>query len=82
MYHVYILRSQRNASFYTGFTKDIDTRLSQHNMGRVKATRHIRPLEIVYSEPFESETEARRREYYIKSQKSRKFIERLVAAGG
>jgi len=42
----------------------------------------MKPFKIVYSEAYQNETEARRREYYIKSQKSRKFIGQLIAEGG
>jgi len=82
MYYVYILKSQRNGSFYTGHTKDIAKRLSQHNTGKVKATKYLIPFDLVYNEAFQNATEARKREYYIKSQKSRKFIEQLIAMGG
>jgi len=82
MYYVYILQSQRNGGFYTGFAKDVGKRLSQHNIGKVKATKRMKPFKIVYSEAYQNATEARRREYYIKSQKSRKFIGQLIAEGG
>ena len=49
-----------------------------HNVGKVKATRYIRPLKVVYIEIYNTATEARKREYYIKRQKSRKFIEDLI----
>ena len=82
MYYVYILQSERNGSFYTGYTKDIHERLECHNSRKVKATRYLIPFKVIYSEAYESATEARRREYYIKSQKSKKFIETLVAKVG
>ena len=76
------MQSEKNGSFYTGHTKDIHERLKYHNCGKVKATRYLVPFRVVYREVYESATEARRREYYIKSQKSRKFIQALVAMGG
>ncbi|HEY48654.1 MAG TPA: GIY-YIG nuclease family protein [Dehalococcoidia bacterium] len=79
MYYVYILKSQRKGGFYTGFTKDVVKRLSQHNTGKVKSTKHLIPFDLVYSEAYQNAAEARKREYYIKSQKSRQFIEQLIA---
>jgi len=76
------MQSGKNGSFYTGYTKDIHERLNYHNCGKVKATRYLIPFKVVYSEAYENATEARRREYYIKSQKSRKLIQALVAMGG
>jgi putative endonuclease len=77
-YFVYILKSEKDGSFYTGFTQDLARRLQQHNIGKVKATRYKRPFRLVYNEAHPNATEARQREYYIKSQKSRKFIEGLI----
>jgi len=76
---VYILRSELNDRFYIGFALDAERRLLDHNAGRVKSTRHLRPWTKVYEEHFENATSARQREYQLKSMKSRKFIENLIA---
>jgi putative endonuclease len=64
-----------------GYSEDAVRRLEQHNAGRVKATRYRRPYRLVFQEFYPTETNARQREYYIKSQKSRKFLEGLIAEG-
>ncbi len=79
MHFVYILQSDRNGRFYTGQASDVQVRLKEHNSGRVKATKYMMPWRLVYSEAFNTATEARQREYYLKSQKSRKFLEALIA---
>jgi putative endonuclease len=81
MYRVYILQSERNGSYYVGYSEDVVRRLEQHNAGKVKATGYRRPYRLVYQETCLTETEARQREYYIKSQKSRKFIADLIGRG-
>jgi len=43
MYFLYILRSKKNGSYYTGMTNDIDERLNRHNQGWVKATKYLVP---------------------------------------
>ena len=78
MYFVYVLESEKDGSFYTGFSQDLERRLQQHNIGKVKATRYKRPFRLVYSEAYLRAHEARRREYYLKSQKSHEFIEELI----
>jgi len=82
IYFAYVLESEKDGSFYTGFTQDLGRRLQQHNNGKVKSTRYKRPLRLVYNEAYPSATEARKREHYIKSQKSRKFIEGLITKAG
>ena len=80
MYSIYILRSMKNNRYYIGCTKDMERRLNEHNSGETKGNRYYRPFELVYKEEYDNPAEARKRERYIKSQKSRKFIERLIGA--
>ncbi len=81
MYQVYILQSERNGSYYVGYSEDAVRRLEQRKAGKVKTTRYRRPYRLVYQEICPTETEARQREYYIKSQKSKKFLEGLIGKG-
>jgi len=39
MYKVYVLYSKKATRFYTGFTKDIENRLKEHNSGKTKSTK-------------------------------------------
>ncbi len=77
-YSVYILRSERNSRYYTGFSADPVRRLQEHNGGKVKATRYARPWTLMYTEQFEDERSARRREHKLKSMKSRVYLEALI----
>ncbi len=63
---VYILKCVDN-SLYTGYTTDIVKRCLTHNKGKgAKYTRSRLPVKVVYSEEFESKTDAMKREYHIK----------------
>ncbi|MEO7666630.1 MAG: GIY-YIG nuclease family protein [Dehalococcoidia bacterium] len=75
---VYILQSQRNGRYYIGFSTDPQKRLAEHNNGRVRSTKNLRPWMMVYTEEHPDETSARQREYYIKSMKSRVYIQSLI----
>lgn len=63
----YILRCSDD-SFYTGSTNDIGKRLHEHNHLKSGAhyTKIRRPVELLYTESFETMSEARKREYVIK----------------
>ncbi|AGK99118.1 GIY-YIG nuclease family protein [Clostridium pasteurianum] len=66
MNYVYILKCS-DGTLYTGYTNDLKNRLMVHNSGKgAKYTRGRLPVEIVYSEAFETKSEATKREYYIK----------------
>ena len=82
MPHTYILFSEKLNKYYIGSTSDINRRIEDHNRGKEKFTRTGTPWQIVYSEQFEILADARRRELQIKKQKSRKYIERLIATAG
>lgn len=78
MYFLYILKSRKDSKFYIGSTSNLEDRILRHNQGREKSTKHRIPLELYYFEKFNTRSEAIKREYYIKSLKSSKFIEKLM----
>lgn len=76
MYHTYIARCSDN-SLYVGYTNDLKKRELTHNAGKGgRYTRARLPLKIVYSEGFETKSEAMSREYHLKKL-SRKHKEDL-----
>lgn len=79
---VYILRCI-DKSLYTGITTDTERRLNEHNLCNKKGaryTRHKRPVVLVYTEGYDSRSEACKREAAIKRlTKAQK--EALIAKG-
>lgn len=78
MFYLYILKSQKNGSYYIGSCKDINKRLNLHNKSLVKSTKRYIPWTLIYSEEYNTLSEARKREIQIKSWKKRKSIENLL----
>ena len=63
---VYILRCG-DGSLYTGWTNDLERRVKMHAQGKGgKYTRSHLPVELVYTEEFETSHDARSREVMIK----------------
>ena len=63
---VYILRCC-DGTIYTGWTTDLERRLSEHNRGAAsKYTRARLPVQVVYSELLASRSHALKREFAIK----------------
>jgi len=76
-FFVYLVEC-RDDSFYCGYTSDLEKRVKTHNEGKgAKYTKRRRPVKLVYSELFETKSEAMKRELKIKSY-SRKMKEDLV----
>ena len=69
MYYVYILFSEKDKKLYVGSTPDLQTRISKHNNGFVKATKHRQPLKLIYYEAYISMNDAKHREVFLKGGK-------------
>ncbi|MBU5257030.1 GIY-YIG nuclease family protein [Tissierella praeacuta] len=79
MCYVYILQCNDN-TLYTGWTINLDKRISMHNSGKAsKYTRSRLPVQLVYFEKFNNKIDAQKREYAIK-QFSRQQKLKLIKA--
>jgi putative endonuclease len=57
-HYLYILYSELSDRYYIGSCSDLKERLKRHNAGATPSTKPFRPWIIVYSESFETVTEA------------------------
>ena len=65
-YYTYIVECA-DGTYYTGFTDDPVKREKVHNSGKgAKYTRSRLPVRMVYTEEYETKSEAMKREYAIK----------------
>jgi len=78
MYFVYIIKSLKTERYYIGSTNNLERRIYEHNIGKMRSTKAYIPYTLVYKEAFSDRMDAVRKERYIKSQKSRSFIESLI----
>lgn len=77
-YIVYILYSPKLDRYYIGYTNNLDRRITEHNRKKGKFTDNGIPWEIKYTEKYLEKKDATEREKYIKSRKSKKYIEDLI----
>ena len=74
MIYVYILQSLADPShFYDGITKDLKSRLTEHNAGEVFHTSKYKPWKIKNYFAFEDDKKAYAFERYLKSGAGRAF---------
>jgi putative endonuclease len=68
-FYTYIV-SCADGTFYTGYTNDVNARIDEHNgltkKPGAKYTKARRPVKLVYSEKFDTKSEAMKREWEIK----------------
>jgi putative endonuclease len=74
MFFTYVLKSERDNKFYTGFTDDLEKRIEEHNKGAVASTANRRPLKLIYYEACLNEKDALKREKYFKTGFGRRFL--------
>ena len=68
-HYVYVILCE-DGSLYTGYTKDLDTRMRLHMSGKgARYTRIHRPKKLVYAEESNSKAEAMKRERKVKKMK-------------
>ena len=78
MYYVYVLLSEKDLQFYTGFTNNLKIRFDEHCKGRVKSTANRVPLKLVYYEACLHRDDATHREKYLKSTYGKCFIRQRI----
>ncbi len=78
-YYFYILFSSSFDKFYIGHTNDLFERLRKHNSNHSGFTGKFNDWKIVYSEKFNTKTEAYARERQVKKWKNRQRIEQLIS---
>ena len=76
-HYVYILTSDANDEMhYSGVTRDLKTRLLEHNRGKCPHTAKHKPWKIETAVAFRSEAKARSFERYLKTGSGREFARR------
>ena len=74
MYYVYVIQSNKDKQFYTGFTRELQNRLREHNTGRVSSSKGRGPFELIYYEACLNEQDALAREKYLKSGMGKRYL--------
>ena len=78
MFYTYILQSIKNGELYIGFTSDLRKRLKEHNQGLNFSTKRYIPWKVIYYEACLEESDARRREKYLKTTQGNRLIKRRM----
>jgi len=77
-FYVYILRNLEGRH-YIGQTSDLTLRLQRHNDGKVFWTKSRGPWKVVYSQAFQTRSEAIAEEKRLKALKSSFELEKIIA---
>ncbi len=78
MITVYAIKSEVNGDIYVGIAKDADKRLKEHNAGKSRYTKGLKPWKNLYKEFQPDWRTAREREKYLKSGVGKEFLKSLA----
>ena len=73
-FYTYILQSEKDNNLYVGFTGDLNRRIIEHNEGNVRSTKYRRPLKLIYWEGCLEQSDATKREKYLKTAWGKRYI--------
>ena len=73
-FYTYILQSEKDNNLYVGFTGELIRRVIEHNEGKVKSTKYRRPLKLIYWEGCLEQSDATKREKYLKAAWGKRYI--------
>ena len=74
-YYTYILKSEIDNKFYTGYTKNLKLRFKLHEDGEIDSTKRRRPLKLIYYEACLNQQDATHREKYLKTYLGKMFLQ-------
>jgi putative endonuclease len=74
----YVLFSVNLKKRYVGSTKNLEKRFNEHNSCKSRFTKSGIPWKLVYQEKYSTNSEARKRELFLKSGVGRKFLDELL----
>ena len=78
MFYVYCLQSLKNKELYIDSTKNLKRRFSEHNQGLNFSTKRYIPWKVIYYEGCVEESDARRRERYLKTTQGGRLLKRRM----
>ena len=78
MFYVYVLHSDKDNKFYTGYTSDLKKRICEHNSGISRSTSFRQPMKLVYYEACLNRKDAMRRERYLKTTWGKRYIKNRI----
>jgi len=79
LFYLYILQTKTTKKYYIGSSEHPEVRLHYHNTIEKGYTSRYRPWEIIYTKEYESKALAQQAERKVKSWKSKRMIEKLIA---
>src|SRR3990167_1152598 len=73
-FYIYVLESLKDGNRYIGYTADFKKRVKEHEDGKNFSTKFRVPFRLIYFEGCLDQSDAKRRERYLKTTQGRRFL--------
>src|SRR3990167_957049 len=77
-FYIYVLESVKDGNRYIGYTADFKKRVKEHEDGKNFSTKFRVPFRLIYFEGCLDQSDAKRRERYLKTTQGRRFLGLLL----
>ncbi|MBI4097966.1 MAG: GIY-YIG nuclease family protein [Candidatus Levybacteria bacterium] len=77
-YYVYVLHNKTKNFIYIGYSENLKSRFSTHNIGKNRSTKLYVPLELIHYEAYRNIKDAKRREKYLKSNRGKATLKTML----
>ncbi len=78
---VYIVESLPTRKYYIGCTDNYERRIHEHETGKVRSTKYLRPLKLCLVQKYDTLQKARKVEFKLKNLKRKDYIEKIIKDG-
>ena len=78
MFHYIYVLENKDGRLYIGYTTDLRKRFREHNRKRAVSTKAYAPWRLIHYEAYFNEHDARRREYYFKTNQGSRALKRML----
>lgn len=79
MHYLYVLRSKQSGKYYIGETNNLQRRVEDHKKGRSSFGKINTEISVIYTREFADRGSAKQIEFFLKKQKSHRFIDKFIA---
>ncbi len=77
-FYIYVLESEKDGLWYTGYTDNLRRRMAEHDKGSTASTKSRRPWKLIYYEACLDQKDALAREKYLKSGMGKRYLRNRI----
>jgi putative endonuclease len=78
MIYLYVIKSENNGDLYVGICKVVTARVKEHNSGKNRYTKGLKPWKLLLLEEYPDWKEARVKEKYYKGGSGKEYLRKLL----